>query len=78
MNHCQPRISVRSKLALLASMAFAATTPAFAVLDVSAVTTSVAEVGVAMLAIIGAFLAVSVLILGISKVYRFVSRKAGG
>ena len=28
--------------------------------------------------IIGAFLAVSVLILGISKVYRFVSRKAGG
>ena len=51
--------------------------PAFAAVDVTAVTAGVADVGVALLAIIGAFLAVSVLILGISKVYGFVKRKAG-
>ncbi len=48
-----------------------------AVIDVSAVTGGIGEVGVALLAIVGAFLAVSVLILGISKVYGFVKRKAG-
>lgn len=46
-------------------------------IDVTAVTTGIADVGTALLAVIGAFLAVSVLILGIGKVYGFVKRKAG-
>lgn len=79
MNQIQPRrLSVRSKFALLAAFALAPLSSAWAVIDVAAVTAGVAEIGVAMLAIIGAFLAVSVLILGIGKVYAFVKRKAGG
>ena len=54
-----------------------AAAPAFAVIDVSAVTSGITDVGVALLAVIGGFLAVSVLILGIGKVYSFVKRKAG-
>ena len=54
-----------------------AAAPAFAVIDVTAVTAGITDVGVALLAVIGGFLAVSVLILGIGKVYSFVKRKAG-
>ncbi len=70
-------ISTRTKLAILAAVSLAASN-AHAVIDVSAVTAGIAEVGVALLAVIAAFLAVSVLILGIGKVYSFVKRKAGG
>jgi hypothetical protein len=78
MNHVTlTRFSTRTKLAMLAAMTLAATN-AHAVIDVSAVTSGIAEIGVALLAVIGAFLAVSVLILGIGKVYSFVKRKAGG
>ncbi len=48
-----------------------------AAIDVTAVTTGIGEVSVALLAVIGAMLAVSVAILGIGKVYSFVKRRAG-
>ncbi len=67
-----------SKGATVAGLvALTATMPAFAAIDVTTVVAGVTEVGVALLAVIGAFLAVSVLILGIGKVYSFVKRKAG-
>jgi hypothetical protein len=48
-----------------------------AVIDVASVVAGIAEAGVALLAVIGALLALSVLIFGIGKVYAFVKRKAG-
>ena len=69
--------SAQAKMAMVFAMALGAFGPAFAVIDVSAVTSGITDVGVALLAVIGGFLAVSVLILGIGKVYSFVKRKAG-
>lgn len=56
----------------------AASAPAFAVIDTASVTAGITEAQTAILAVIGALLALSVAIFGISKVYSFVSRKAGG
>lgn len=67
----------QSAVATFLALSVAAMQRASAAIDVSAITTGIADVGVALLAVIGAFLAVSVLILGISKVYSFVKRKAG-
>lgn len=46
-------------------------------IDVSDALAGIASAGVALLAVIGALMALSVTIFGISKVYRFLSRKAG-
>ena len=71
-------LKTNSRRATLAALALMTLNQAHAVgIDVTAVTTGIADVGVALLAVIGAFLAVSVLILGIGKVYGFVKRKAG-
>jgi hypothetical protein len=48
-----------------------------AVIDITAVTTGISDAQTAVLAIITSLLALSVAIFGLSKVYRFVSRKAG-
>lgn len=54
-------------------------TPASAAgIDVSAVLTGINDCGPAFLSIIGALLSVSVVMLGIGKVYSFVKKKAGG
>lgn len=50
---------------------------AMAAIDVAAVTTGIAEAGVAILAVLGALLALSISIFGLKKVYSFVSAKAG-
>lgn len=52
-------------------------TSAHAVIDVTAVLTGITDAGVAILAVVGGLLALSVSIFGIVKVYRFVSSKAG-
>lgn len=46
-------------------------------IDVTAATAGIGEAGVALLVVIGALMALSVSIFGISKVYAFLSRKAG-
>jgi hypothetical protein len=51
--------------------------PSFAAIDVTAVTTGITDAGVAISAVIAGLMALSVLIFGVVKVYRFVSRKAG-
>lgn len=66
-----------TRLGIVVAMMIAFTAPAYAVIDVSAVTAGISEVGVALVAVIGGLLAVSVTILGIGKVYSFVRRKAG-
>lgn len=48
-----------------------------AVIDVTAVTTGITDASVALVALIGALMALSVGIFGISKVYGFIKRKAG-
>ena len=53
------------------------TTAAVGAIDVTAVLTGITNAGVAITAVIGGLMALSVLVFGISKVYRFVSRKAG-
>jgi hypothetical protein len=50
---------------------------AHAAIDISGATTGITEAQTAILAIIGALLAMSVAIFGIVKVYAFISRKAG-
>ncbi len=50
---------------------------AFAVIDVTAVTAGITDAQTALAVIIAAFLALSVAILGLSKVYAFVRRRAG-
>ena len=47
-------------------------------IDTTAVLSGITDAGTAILAVIGALLAMSVSIFGIVKVYRFVSAKAGG
>lgn len=58
---------------LLSMFAFSA----HAVIDVAAVQTGISDAQTAILAIIGALLALSTAIFGMVKVYRFVSRRAG-
>lgn len=49
----------------------------FAVIDVTAVTTGITDAQTALLAVIGGLMALSVALFGITKVYRFVSKKSG-
>ena len=51
--------------------------PAFAVIDVTAVTDGITEASVALGTIIAALMALSVAIFGVTKVYRFISKRAG-
>lgn len=60
-----------------AALVALATQQAHAAIDITSVTAGVTEAGTALLGVIGAMLAMSVLILGIGKVYAFVKRKAG-
>lgn len=63
---------------LVASVAFLTVGAASASgIDVTAVTTGISDAGVALLAVIGALMALSVSLFGISKVYSFIKRKAG-
>jgi hypothetical protein len=48
-----------------------------AVIDVTSATTGISDAGVALAAIIGALISMSVLVLGISYVLKFISRKSG-
>ncbi len=61
----------------LASAGVIATGAAQAAIDVSDVVSGVGEISVAVLAVLGAMLAVSVAVLGLGKVYAFVKRRAG-
>jgi hypothetical protein len=76
---CSERVNMTKQIqrGLMAVGAFALTSPAFAAIDVTAVTGGITEAGTALLAVIGGLLAMSVLILGIGKVYAFVKRRAG-
>ena len=56
---------------------FAMASQAFAAIDVTAVTTGVSDATTAITTVIGALLALSIAIFGISKVYSFVKRRAG-
>jgi len=62
---------------LFAAGVLTAAGAANAAIDVATVTAGIGEVSVALLAVIGAMLAVSVAILGINKVYAFVRKRAG-
>jgi Inovirus Coat protein B len=60
------------------AMAFGfAATSAHAAIDIAGVLLGITDAGTAILAVIGALLALSVSLFGIVKVYRFVSSKAG-
>lgn len=50
---------------------------AHAVIDVTAVSTGVADAQTALLAVIAALMGLSVALFGVSKVYSFIKRKAG-
>lgn len=52
--------------------------PAFAAVDTAAMTAGITEAQTAILAVIGALIALSVAIFGVTKVYSFISKKAGG
>ena len=52
--------------------------PAFAApIDTTTMTTVISEAQTAILAVIGALIALSVAIFGVTKVYSFISKKAG-
>lgn len=55
----------------------AASAPAFAVIDTASMTAGISEAQTAILAVIGALIALSVAIFGVTKVYSFISKKAG-
>lgn len=61
-----------------AAVTLVAATSAHAVIDITAVTGGITDASVALVAIIGALMALSVGIFGIAKVYGFIKRKAGG
>lgn len=62
---------------LVAVGVLVATGAANAAIDVTEVTAGITDASVALLAVIGALMALSVGIFGISKVYGFIKRKAG-
>lgn len=64
-------VAVGTGLAVMGSNANAA-------VDTAAALTGITDAGTAILAIVGALLALSVSIFGIVKVYNFMSKKAGG
>lgn len=61
----------------MGAAALVGSTAANAAIDVTAVTTGITDASVALVAVIGALMALSVGIFGISKVYGFIKRKAG-
>lgn len=67
----------RLLVVLLSGVGLLAASPAFAVIDVTAVTTGITDAQTALLAVIGGLMALSVALFGIVKVYRFVASKAG-
>lgn len=50
---------------------------AHAVIDITAATAGVSDAGVALLALLGAMIALSASIFGVGKVYSFLRKKAG-
>lgn len=71
-------IMKKYKVGYAAAALILASTGANAVIDVTAVTTGIADAGVAVMAILTALLALSTGAFGLSKVYAFVKRKGGG
>lgn len=65
------------KMAVPVALLAAASAPAFAVIDTAAMTAGISEAQTAILAVVGALIALSVAIFGVVKVYSFVSKKAG-
>lgn len=51
--------------------------PALAAVDTAAMTAGISEAQTAILAVVGALIALSVAIFGVVKVYSFISKKAG-
>lgn len=66
------------KTLLVAMLVSLFSAPAFAVIDTAAMTAGITEAQTAILTVIGALIALSVAIFGVTKVYSFISRKAGG
>lgn len=64
-------------LGLLVTLFSFFATSAHAVIDVSAATNGIGDVQTALLAIIGALLAMAMAIYGINAVYNFMKRKSG-
>lgn len=62
---------------LIAVGVLVATGAANAAIDVTAVTTGITDASTALISVIGALMALSVALFGITKVYRFISRKSG-
>lgn len=69
---------VKSLKIAVPALLVAASAPAFAVIDTAAMTSGITEAQTAILTVIGALIALSVAIFGVTKVYSFISRKAGG
>lgn len=72
----QKLFSKKVAMYLAAGMSLAAA-QAQAAIDVTSVTTGIAEAGTALGLIIAALMAFSVTLFGVTKVYRFIARKAG-
>lgn len=68
-------LSLKTVVPALAVAALSA--PAFAVIDTASMTAGISEAQTAILAVIGALIALSVAIFGVTKVYSFISKKAG-
>lgn len=62
---------------LVAVGAMVAVGAANAAIDTAPILTGISDAGVALLAVVGALLSLSVSLFGISKVYGFLKRKAG-
>lgn len=81
MNKNHPLVIRKSMSTALVPYVFVGTVllagNAMAAIDTTTILAGVTEAGVAILAVIGALLALSVSIFGIKKVYSFVSAKAG-
>lgn len=65
------------KTAAVAAGLVVLASPAFAVIDITAATAGITEASVALVALLGALIAFSAGIFGITKVYGFIKRKAG-
>ncbi len=66
-----------SLVAMLALSMLVFSPSAFAVIDISAATGGIADAQTALLALLGALIALSAAIFGVVKVYGFIRRKSG-
>lgn len=69
--------NLASVAAVMAVVALAASGSAQAAIDVTEVSGAITDASTALMSVVGALLTLSVGIFGVTKVYRFISKKAG-